>query len=427
MKYTGKNFTISAIIPCYGEPSIVKNSVLALSQQWIPYNPFFEEQEIRSFNLEILLVNDDVEHPNKYDELVEIANNIKTGEMVSIRTIVNEKNTGQGLARQYGIDHCTGKFFVTCDEDDVYAPNAIYRLWEALFKHYYIVDNGECILNRESQNLAIISAPLYGFDVKNYVQNIPSTSIWVNSVLYNKDFLNRYGVRYIEATSRHGEDYTFMKMFDFAYQHCEDEVWARIDYDDNAPTFYYWYPNSNSQSRRDPYYCQRIAGDTMTGSCEAIKYMRQFPISEQWADNYKEEEKHELLNMSVYCFFNLLDFIKQVATTDFIPTEREWYTLRDASIWLATELNNIIAEIVPCDIHDEFYRVHHLSDAHFVEPWIDFMDFVKGKFNFLSMDYQEMLDTAHSMDFDGAGHYKYAPYVTAWMSNRGLTFGDDAE
>lgn len=425
MKYTGSKFTISAIIPCYGEPSIVKNSILALAQQWIPMNPFCGNGEIVAFNLEILLVNDDVKHPDKYSELVELANKIKTGDMVTIKVIVNEKNTGQGLARQYGIDNCTGQFFITCDEDDVYAPNAIYRMWEALFKNYYIIENGnEIILKNDAQDLAIVAAPLYGFDVNDYRQNIQSNSIWVNSSLYNKEFLERYNIRYIEPTSRHGEDYTYIKMFNFAYNHCTDKVWGRIDFDQNSPTFYYWYPNPRSQSRSDEFYSQRISGSTMRGSCEIIKYMRDFTKPEEYSEQYKEEEKHELLNMNIYCFFNILDFIMNVASRSFAPTEEEWITLRDASQWLRTELVKVYDEIVPCDIYDEFYRVHHMSDVHFVEPWIDFSDYIHNGFEFLNMNYDEMMEKAKSMDFDQAGHYKFAPYVVEWRKNRGILEGE---
>lgn len=422
MKFTGKDFTISAIIPCYGEPSVVKNSVLALAQQWIPSNPYYGTQNITSFNLEILLVNDDVEHPDKYNELIKDIDKLKTGDMITIEVIVNEKNTGQGLARQYGIDHCKGQYFVTCDEDDVYAPNALYRMWEALFLNHHDVSNGDVIkkTDAETHDLAVIAAPLYGFDAREYQQDIPADSIWVNARLYNKEFLDLYNIRYIEPTSRHGEDYTFIEMFEFAYNHTMGKTWGKINFDLDSPTFYYWYPNNNSQSRKDPYYCQRIAGCTMTGSCEIIKYMRDFEKPDWAEEQYKEEEKHKLLNMNIYCFFNLLDFIKTVASTDFIPTSEEWDTLRNASKWLRDNLKEYFDEIIPSDIYTELYNVHHHSDVHFVEPWITFEDYIHNGLDFLSMDYNEMMASARAMQFDEAGHYKYAPYVTEWRKNRGL-------
>ena len=55
IKITNK---ISAIIPAYSDISIVNNSVIGLCTQWIPD---------KTFKLEIIIVNDNVEKKGQYD------------------------------------------------------------------------------------------------------------------------------------------------------------------------------------------------------------------------------------------------------------------------------------------------------------------------------------------------------------------------
>ena len=133
-------------------------------------------------------------------------------------------------------------------------------------------------------------------------------------------------------------------------------------------------------------------------------------------DQEDEFMKHEYLNMSIYAFYNLLDFLKETAATDYEPLEEDWYALRDNVAKLKERLKNKYwDEIVYSDIEDMLYQVRHYSDVRFTESWIGtFYDFINNKQKILTMSYKEMRSYCKNLEFDGAGHEIHAPYVKAW-------------
>ena len=137
--------------------------------------------------------------------------------------------------------------------------------------------------------------------------------------------------------------------------------------------------------------------------------------------------KHEVLNMTVYAFYNLLDFLKEVASTDYNPVKEDWDMLRKSVKSLRTKLKDMFwDEIVYSDIEDTLYGVKHYSDVRFCESWFGtFYDFMnkgfyikissKIKKEVLELTYSEMIEYCHSLEFDAANHEMHSKQVRAWL------------
>ena len=178
----------------------------------------------------------------------------------------------------------------------------------------------------------------------------------------------------------------------------------------------FWFPNEDSLSRQDPHYGQHLSGWTMASSNAILDFFGDFNKKYGFEDQEDEFMKHEYLNMNIYAFYNLLDFLKEVASTDYNPLEIDWYALRDNVAKLRERLKNKYwDEIVYSDIEDMLYQVKHYSDVRFCESWIGtFYDFMNKEQKILTMDYKQMRDYCKTLEFDGAGHEVHASYVKAW-------------
>ena len=136
--------------------------------------------------------------------------------------------------------------------------------------------------------------------------------------------------------------------------------------------------------------------------------------------------KHEVLNMTIYAFYNLLDFLKEVASTDYKPLKEDWEMLSKSVKLLKKKLTDVFwEEIVYSDVEDMLYAVKHHSDVHFCESWFGtFYEFMnrgfqvkpkgKAKKDILDLSYQEMVDYCHTLEFDSANHEVHSRQVKAW-------------
>ena len=79
-------------------------------------------------------------------------------------------------------------------------------------------------------------------------------------------------------------------------------------------------------------------------------------------------------------FYNLLDFLKEVASTDYKPLKEDWYELRNNVKKLRQRFKDkYYDEVVYSDIEDMLYQVRHFSDVRFTESWIgNFYDYMNN-------------------------------------------------
>lgn len=391
---------ITAVIPCYSDISIVNNSVLSLATQWIPDN---------TFQLEIIIVNDNPDKGDQYDWYLseDFKKILKSN--IEIRIITHLKNSGQGVARNTGIDNAKYQWIVLCDEDDVYINNSIYRIWEVL--------NNEHCKGDDNKPVSLVACPIYSFDKNQYEHIINSQSIWVNAKCYNREFLDKYHIRFPEGDNSHkAEDYPFSRMVDYASKH--DDSFKRIDFKDDEPTFYLWYPNPNSRTRKNKYYGSMLAGYTMQASVKIFDFMKDFNSNYLPEEKKGEEDeilKHEILNMNIYAFYNFLWFMKDLSEGWEDCTTHDWKVLRNALCTLKQKLLPYWAEIVPSDISDMLYKVKHHSDVRFIESWIgSFEDYIKKPTDLLLYSFDRLKEYCSKLKFDECNHEIHSSYVKAW-------------
>ena len=115
----------------------------------------------------------------------------------------------------------------------------------------------------------------------------------------------------------------------------------------------------------------------------------------------------------------MLDFLKEVATTDYEPLEEDWYELRDNCKKLKDRLKKKYwDEIIYSNVEDILFQVHHGSDVRFTESWIgnfyDYMNGISSAEEIYEFDYDQMIEYCKTLKFDAIGHEVHMPQVVAW-------------
>ena len=390
---------ITAVIPAYSEIETVRNSVVSLATQWIPND---------TFKLQVIIVNDNPSMDYSYflsDEFLKIVSS-----NVIINIIVNPQNYGQGISRQVGIDNAMSDWILLCDEDDMYAPNAVYRFWEILNEQHC---NG-----KDGKPVALISAPLYCFDQNKERNIINAKSIWVNAKLYNRQFLRDNQIRFPTGKNSHrSEDYPFIKMLDYAIEN--NSNYKRIDFDDDADTFYYWIPNRKSRTRSEKFYTALLTPFTMKSSLAIHRYKKWFNENHNIEKDKDEEMKHSILNMCVYAYFNYNQWLFSMAKgwkDDEHCLEEDWEMYKGVLKGLRDELKYYWNEIVPSDIFLMLSNVKTNSDIQFVESWLgSFETWVTKGFKTDKMSFSEIKEYCGGLEFDSAKHEVNSSYAKAWL------------
>lgn len=407
---------ITVVSPMWGERKVTDRMVCSIIHQYLGHdNPV---------KIELVLVDDYLEGRGKNDEspyeyyLSDEFKSLYDTDHIEIKLIKNKEHKYQGESREIGF--LAGKYdwFTLIDCDDMLAPNCIDR-----YRH--IIDSyAENNLNANVK-LACVHGYLYSFGEHGYEHNIVGESIWVQSRCYNRQFIIENEIHFPTGlNSKQGEDYPFIRKFDYALRH--DKVWksVKVPYNENkdCQATAFWFPNDNSLSRKDKHYGCHLSGWTMASSNSIIDYFMAYNKKHGIEDQEDEAMKHEVLNMNVYAFYNLLKFLKEVASTDYNPLKEDWYALRDNVARLRFKLKSVFwNEIVYSDVEDMLYNVKHHSDVQFTESWIGtFYDYMNDGFwwdnkRILDLSYDEMREYCKTLEFDGAGHEIHSPQVIAWV------------
>lgn len=256
----------------------------------------------------------------------------------------------------------------------------------------------------DAKPVAIASAPLFAFDDYSSYTIDNTNRVWVNSKLYSRKFIEKHNIRFNEPQSRHAEDYFWMSCFFYALDN--DSSYQGILLDNNS-IFYLWYPNENSQSRIDPHYGFMLAGYTMDGSVNILKYMKDTSVNNiPWTDDMERQYHEKLINMTMYSYFTFLSFVRHVTETDYVPKlEQDWYILRDA----CNELREMIQEDGNFEKYsctekiENYFVVKNNTDVLFTEPWVDFDDYIVKGTEELTWDFKTLLESKKTMKFTEEG------------------------
>lgn len=397
---------ITVVSPMWGERKITDRMVFSILHQYIgKRNPFKIHLVLVDDYIEGRLENGDSYY--KYYESEEFKD-FYDPEVIKITIIKNEEHKYQGESREIGFLAGDYPYFVLIDCDDMFAPNALDRyVWA-------IKQNSK----QRGLPIAYIGGMTYGFDSGQPPQIIPGQSIWVQGRCYNRDFILKHDIHFPTGTnSRQGEDYPFINKVDYAVEHDPGYQVIQLFGEENQQCTTFWFPNPNSLSRQDPHYGQHLSGWTMKSSAAILDFFEEYNEKNDLSIEEDEYLKMRSLDMTIYSFYNLLDFIREVASTDYEPLEEDWYALRDACAYLRKKLKeNFWDEICYSDVEDKLYQVKHFSDVRFCESWIGtFYDYINNKSPILSMDYDAMIDYAKGLEFDSAGHETNSPQVIAWQ------------
>lgn len=404
---------ITVVSPMYGERKVTDRMVYSVLHQFISKkNPF---------NIHLVLVDDYIEGRLPNDEsyyncyLTDEFKKTYDTEHIKITIIKNEKHKYQGASREIGWKAGDYKYFVLIDCDDMLSPNTCDRYLDIIDK----VEKESIEKKEKPAPIACIHGLVYSFDANGYEHMIPGHSIWVQGRCYNRDFLEKYEIHFpTDFNSKCSEDYPFIRKLDYAIAHDKEYQVVKVPYEtgNDCQATAFWFPNENSLSRKDPHYSQHLSGWTMKSSNEVLDYFNKFNEKYGFEDQEDEFMKHEYLNMTIYSFYNFLDFLKEVAITDYKPLEEDWEVLKVNVNKLRKRLKDKYwDEIVYSDVEDMLYGIKHNSDVHFTESWIGtFYDWMNKDCKYLDMTYDEMIKYCKTLEFDGAMHEIHAPYVQAW-------------
>lgn len=406
---------ISIIIPAFGDVKTVSNSVFSCFKQQLG-----KADEPRP-KVEVLIMNDDIEHKDKYNCFLDMKD--FHSDDIEVKVIDNEKYMNssfklyQGGSRIVGAQIAKYTFCLFLDCDDILAPNCVRKYWDIIQDNEQKKDNYKPI--------ACIGATFRSFDSHHYQNDIGKDvfSIWVQGRCWNSDFMEQHNltlenVYKNDINRRQGEDYLFVNMFDYCCEH-EENKWQRVMTRDFICGF--WVPNYDSLSRRDPYYGQHLAGSTMASSNCIYQFMKEYNQKNNITAETDEFMKHRLLNMCLYSFFNLYDFIWTVGASSkspnpYNPLEEDWILLRDNCRQLRAELKNTFYdEIQFNDIVSEYEAVLHRSDAHIHNTWEgSFFDYMDKECRWFTYSYNKMLEEARKLEFDQFNCLQ-SKQVAAWQ------------
>ena len=411
---------ITVVSPMWGERKITDRMVFSVVHQYLGKD--------KPLNVQLVLVDDYLEGRGENDSsiyeyyLSDEFRQLYDSEHISIKLIKNQEHKYQGESREIGFLAGDYDWFVLIDCDDMLAPNCCDR-YRHIIESYYDTDADG---NRKEQgDLACVYGYLYSFGEHGYEHNIIGESIWVQSRCYYRPFIVENDVHFPTGTnSRQAEDYPFIRKFDYALKHDKNYVGVKVPYGvgGDCQCTAYWFPNDNSLSRQDPHYGCHLSGWTMASSNTIFEYFMEYNKKHGLEEAEDEYMKHEILNMSIYAFYNLLYFLREVAATDYKPLEVDWNVLKDSIKLILHKLKSVFwDEIVYSDVEDMLYNVKHHSDIRFCESWMGtFYDFVNKGFwwkkqNILDLSYQDMMDFCDTLTFDAAGHEINSPQVKAWV------------
>ena len=375
-------FDIDLIIPCYGKSELINRGLASIATQW--------KKEF----IHVTLVNDCSPNTDcNYQDLVD-----RYKDFIDIRVIKMPRNSGQGLTRQYGIDHTEHDWFMFMDEDDQLGSGiSVSQFVGAAEGYIYQLDENNCFVTdkkgkfvpkKNQPDLALVSGPLFEFD-DHHVHVIESSNqVWLNSKLYNRKFIQKHNIRFNKAQSRHAEDYYFTSCLFYCLDHDPSSCGILLD---NEGIYYIWYPNNESQSRIDPHYGYMLAGYTMNGSENVLKFIKKCKTI-KFDDSAKQDYRNKTLNMCVYAYYTFQAFIKRVEETDYVPKlELDWTLLRDSCKWLRDNLREHYKDYSYIEIITELVHVKEHSDVQYTEPWYKFDDYVMGDVEEFNWSFERLL------------------------------------
>ncbi len=150
---------ISVVIPSFNGEKYIGETITSIQKQ--------------NFNHEIIVVDD-----------LSTDSTVKIAKSFGCRVIVNKMHKGQMAGKNTGIKEARGNYWLTIDQDDILAENALSMLYDEMQK------------NKEYK---IVMAKLKNFcspdtpHRKNFVNPAPFTNILTGSTLFKREIFDTIG------------------------------------------------------------------------------------------------------------------------------------------------------------------------------------------------------------------------------------------
>ncbi|MDU7964812.1 MAG: glycosyltransferase family A protein [Clostridium perfringens] len=187
---------LSIVIPAYNSEKYIEKNLMFLSRQ-------------TSNDFEVIVIDD-----GSTDNTCEVSEACLEKFGIDHRVIRREENKGQSVARNIGIDYSRGKYILFLDSDD-FAENNLVQILERnmfnepdiVFFDYKRIKEDDSVKINIAQNFEFGKIKS-GEEVFNaYKDN--KIRLWTGSLVYNKEFLNKNNLRFLEGA--HGaEDLNFI-------------------------------------------------------------------------------------------------------------------------------------------------------------------------------------------------------------------------
>ena len=193
---------IDVIIPAYNAHNTIEKTLASIAYQ----------DNVKQ--LKVYIVND--ASSNNYSKEVSFFKNF-----MDIKEISLSKNSGPGVARQYGIDNSNSEYIVFIDSDDkFYSPYALTTLYNSI---------------EESGADVVISNFYESLDDGSKIEHEGDT-IWLHGKIYRREFLNENNIRFNDT--RANEDNGFNQLVlvhDSNIEYIDDYTYL-WDYNENSIT-----------------------------------------------------------------------------------------------------------------------------------------------------------------------------------------------
>ena len=150
---------ISIIIPTYNGEKYIKDCIKSIQNQ--------------NMNTEIIVIDDISD-----DKTIEIAKSL------NCRVIINKTRQGQIIAKNTGIKEAKGKYWLTIDQDDILAKNALKKLVYEIEKN-----NDNYIVMAKLKDFCSIDTP----EQKKYCKTKPYYGILTGTTLFKTEIFNKIG------------------------------------------------------------------------------------------------------------------------------------------------------------------------------------------------------------------------------------------
>ena len=308
---------IDVIIPAYNSHDTIEQTLYSISYQVI------------KDKLRVYIVNDASD--KDYSELVSFFSNF-----INIKELKLEKNSGPGVARQYGLDNSNSEYVVFIDSDDVFFDCfSIKRLYDMITTR-----KSDVVIGNFQEEVQ--------FEFFNHNED----TIWLHGKIYRRKYLDDNNIRFNDT--RLNEDNGFNQLIFLGN--------SKISYLDYY--VYIWCNNSKSITRKDNH---AVLFELLLGYIYNINWA----LQESLKRNYDKEKISSLaLSALVAIYIHYLDFEKNKDSKKILELSKSIKKIFD---------NNPIDNELKYSIMEAQYLSLFKTENREVlfEPNITFKDFLK--------------------------------------------------